>query len=137
MMTGDTPFLGGITVSAGALVAGNGNPFPTNNNNQITVNGRTFDLNGFNVRLSRLGGNATGKVLLGANTLTAGNNASSAEFQGVISGSGGYVKVGSISQVLSGTNTFTGGITITEGSLYLPITAAAGLVGTPTPVTAI
>src|SRR5437867_10861596 len=118
MMTGDTPFLGGITVSAGALVAGNGNPFPTNNNNQITVNGRTFDLNGFDVRLSRLGGNATGKVLLGTNTLTAGGG-QSAGFSGVISGSGGYGKVGSRFQGLSRTNTFTGGITITEGALLL------------------
>ena len=106
---GTTSYLGGITASAGTLVAGNGTPFPTNNNNAITINGSTLDLNGFDVRLSRLAGNVSGSVLLGANTLTAGNAASSATFSGVISGTGGYVKVGLTSQVLSGTNTFTGG----------------------------
>jgi autotransporter-associated beta strand protein len=127
MMTGNTPnFLGGVTASAGTLVAGSDTPFPTNNANPITINSSTFDLNGFNVKLSRLGGNVNGSVLLGTNTLTAGNDASSAEFSGVMSGTGGYLKVGAISQVLSGTNTFSGGITITAGSLYLPTNAITG-----------
>jgi autotransporter-associated beta strand protein len=120
-----TSFLGGVTASAGTLVAGNGNPFPTNNNNQITINGSTFDLNGFDVRVSRLGGNATGSVLLGTNTLTAGG-AQSSEFSGVINGTGGYVKVGSVSQVLSGTNTFSGGILITESVVYFPTNGLSG-----------
>ena len=125
-----TNYLGVVRVTGGVLAAGNGTPFPTNNNNVINVNsGGTLDLNGFDVRLSRMGSDAnnlTGSVLLGTNTLTAGNNASSSEFLGVISGSGGYVKVGSISQVLTGTNTFTGGITITDGSLYLPTNGVTG-----------
>jgi fibronectin-binding autotransporter adhesin len=119
---GTTNFLGGITASAGTLVAGSSTPFPTNNNNQITINGSTLDLNGFDVRLSRLSGNVSGSVLLGANTLTAGCSRT-AEFKGVISGTGGYVKVGPTSQVLSGTNTFTGGILITEGPVYFPTNA--------------
>jgi fibronectin-binding autotransporter adhesin len=114
-----TSYLGGITASAGTLVAGNSTPFPTNNNNTITINGSTLDLNSFDVRLSRLAGNVSGSVLLGPNTLTAGCTVSS-EFKGVISGTGGYVKVGGTSQVLSGTNTFTGGILITEGPVYFP-----------------
>jgi fibronectin-binding autotransporter adhesin len=128
MATGDstTSFLGGITASAGTLAAGNNTPFPTNNNNQVTLNGSILDLNGFDLTLSRLGGNATGQVLLGSKTLTAGNNASSAEFAGVISGTGGYVKVGTISEVLSGTNTFSGGITIKEGALYLSTNGLSG-----------
>ncbi|MEP6662883.1 MAG: autotransporter-associated beta strand repeat-containing protein [Verrucomicrobiota bacterium] len=125
-----TSFLGTNVVSGGTLVAGNRLPLPTNNNAPLLVNnGGTLDLNGFDIIMSRLGSsgnNFTGSVLLGTNTLTVGNNASSSEFQGIISGSGGYVKVGSVSQVLSGSNTFTGGITITAGSLYFPTNAIAG-----------
>jgi autotransporter-associated beta strand protein len=114
-----TSFLGGITASAGTLAAGSSTPFPTNNDNNITMTSATLDLNGFDVRLRRLAGNAASIVQLGANTLTAGGG-QSAEFSGSIRGTGGYVKVGSVSQVLSGTNTFSGGILITEGALYLP-----------------
>src|SRR5207249_2702678 len=111
--------------SAGTLVAGNSTPFPTNNNNQITMNASTLDLNGSNVRLARMAGNVNGKVLLGANTLTAGC-ALSSEFSGVISGTGGYVKVGTTSQTLSGTNTFSGGITINESVIYFPTNIVTG-----------
>jgi fibronectin-binding autotransporter adhesin len=117
----DAGFLGGITATAGTLAAGNAAPFPTNNNNIITLTGSTLDLNGFNVRLSRLSGNTAGKVLLGTNTLSIVNNGPSGQtFSGVISGTGGLIKGGTISQVLNGTNTFTGGILITEGPVYFP-----------------
>jgi autotransporter-associated beta strand protein len=120
-----TSFLGGITASAGTLVAGSGTPFPTNNDNNITLTSATLDLNGFDVRLRRLAGNAASVVQLGTKTLTAGGG-QSAEFLGSIKGTGGYVKVGSVSQVLSGTNTFSGGILIAEGALYLPTNGLSG-----------
>ncbi|HSU53469.1 MAG TPA: autotransporter-associated beta strand repeat-containing protein, partial [Candidatus Dormibacteraeota bacterium] len=124
-----TTFLGGITASAGTLVAGSDTPFPTNAGNAITLTGSVLDLNGFDVRLSRLSGNASGSVLLGSRTLTMANPGSGGlEFSGVISGSGGIVKVGSTSQVLSGTNTFNGGILIAEGALYF---STNGLSGSP------
>ena len=51
-----TSYLGGITASAGTLVAGSGTPFPTNNDNNITLTSATLDLNGFDVRLRRMAG---------------------------------------------------------------------------------
>src|SRR5262249_1509057 len=94
----------------------------------ITVNS-IFDLNGFDVTISRLAGNASGSVLLGTHTLTFAPGTGGAEFSGVISGTGGLRKINSaVSQVLSGTNTFYGGITIVEGALYLSTNAVTGSV---------
>ncbi len=62
------------------------------------------------------------EVVLGANTLTDnanGNGYDRAIFGGVISGTGGFVKTGTATQVLSGTNTYSGGTTISQGTLQL------------------
>lgn len=54
-----------------------------------------------------------------ANTSTIDTNGLDAEFSGVLSGSGGLVKTGSGILTLTNTNTFTGGVAITEGTLAL------------------
>jgi autotransporter-associated beta strand protein len=62
------------------------------------------------------------EVVLGANTLTDdanGNGYYRPIFGGVISGTGGFVKTGTATQVLSGTNTYSGGTTISQGTLQL------------------
>jgi autotransporter-associated beta strand protein len=128
ILAGDNQaYLGAVAINAGTVLLGSTTALSTNGQTSVAA-GATLNLNGFDNRVFRLAG--AGSVILGSGNLTAGNNASSSEFSGVISGSGGYTKVGSVSQVLSGTNTFTGGITIAEGALYLPITAAANITGT-------
>ncbi|MCL2760799.1 MAG: autotransporter outer membrane beta-barrel domain-containing protein [Desulfuromonadales bacterium] len=78
----------------------------------------------------------TGVVNLGTNTLTIGNNNSTsngsliddANFAGTINGTGNLVKTGTLTQILSGNNTYTGTTTVSGGALYIDgdQTAATG-----------
>ncbi len=118
-------YLGELRINAGTVLLGSAAALPPNNIVNVHTNS-TLDLGGYDAVVARLGGaGGSGRVLLGSKTLTAGSTSSS-EFTGVISGTGGYVKVGTTSQVLSGTNTFTGGITINESVIYFPTNILTG-----------
>jgi autotransporter-associated beta strand protein len=70
-----------------------------------------------------------GSYILGANELTVGGNGNSTEVSGVISGVGGsLVKVGQGTQTLSGINTYTGGTTISAGTLQLGTLASTAAI---------
>jgi fibronectin-binding autotransporter adhesin len=59
-----------------------------------------------------------GSVTLGANTLTVGsNNEATPDFSGVISGTGGFTKIGTGQQSFSGTNLYSGATNINAGVL--------------------
>ena len=78
----------------------------------------TLDLNGFNNTIGALSGaNAASKVLLGAGTLTVGGLGYSGTFNGIISGTGGLIKVGAGTLNLTGANTYTGDTTVSAGIL--------------------
>jgi autotransporter-associated beta strand protein len=86
----------------------------------------TLDLNNYSTTVGALA-NATGtptghRVLLGSATLSVGGNDKSTTFSGVISGSGGLIKIGSGTQTLTGINSYQGGTTFNNGYL-----AVAGL----------
>jgi autotransporter-associated beta strand protein len=76
----------------------------------------------------------SGKVFLGANNLKIGSNNLNTEFSGVISDAGPYTgktggsltKIGTAILTLSGANTYTGGTTITEGTLLISNTSGSG-----------
>lgn len=100
------------------------------------------------VTLGRVGGGATATLALGASNQiaglsdTAGNtdnvslgsytltidvaSGASDTFSGVIGGTGALVLAGSGTETLTGINTFTGGITVSSGTLALASAAAAG-----------
>jgi len=59
------------------------------------------------------------KILLTGGTLTAGDATPTLTFAGVISGTGGLTKQGTGVLVLTGTNTFTGPVSITNGKLQV------------------
>jgi autotransporter-associated beta strand protein len=62
-------------------------------------------------------GAATSLVKLNANTLTLGNSSGTTTFAGVISGTGGLIKDGASTQILSGANTYSGSTTVNGGTL--------------------
>ena len=82
---------------------------------------------GGGVAIGSLGGDSTGKVLLGNNGLTLGldNPAGTgslidgASFAGNISGNGGLVKEGNGTQIFSGNLTYTGDTVLNQGSLIV------------------
>ena len=52
-------------------------------------------------------------------SLSIGNNNAAASHSGVISGSGSLTKIGTGNQTLSGTNSYTGGTVVSEGTLTI------------------
>jgi len=107
-------FLGPITVSAGTLAVGGSSALQANA--VVTATG-TLDLNGFNGSVVGLA--SAGSVNLRAGTLTIANAGTSRNFTGVISGTGGLIISNAVSQQIEGNNTFSGGILIQLGTLFL------------------
>jgi outer membrane autotransporter protein len=87
----------------------------------VTNAGGAFDITALsNGGMTARSIEGAGSFALGSNQLTVGSNNLSTEVSGVISGAGGsLVKVGAGTLTLSGTNTYTGQTTITEGAINL------------------
>lgn len=115
-VSGANNYSGATTVSAGTLRVGAASTLPSQT--QLSVSGgATFDLNSIATTVGSLAG--AGSVTLGSASLTTGVNNGSTSFSGVISGTGGLVKDGSGTQTLTGTNTFSGALTISNGGVVL------------------
>ncbi len=129
VLGGANDFAGAATITAGTLKLGAAEVIP---DGQYLINNGTLDLNNLNERIAGVSG--TGAINLGSATLTIGTNSGSKQFDGTISGTGGLIKTGTISHVLAGVNTFSGGILITQGPIYFrtnvgfagPITRSTG-----------
>lgn len=137
----DNAFTGGVTVSGGILQAGNSNALNSAGTNTVTfsssvVAGTKLQLNGNNIKIAGLAsGSTTGSPVVEnasatASTLTI-QNASTFTYAGVIQdGTGGgafsLVKDGVGTQILTGTNLYTGGTTINGGILSINKDAALG-----------
>jgi autotransporter-associated beta strand protein len=80
--------------------------------------------------IASLTGAASSSVILASHTLTMGDATSSTTYAGGISGTGALVKDDASTQILSGTNTYTGGTTINAGTLS--ITGGSALADTGT-----
>ena len=59
----------------------------------------------------------SGNVAVGSGTLNVGGNSSITTYSGNLSGAGAFVKVGSNTQTLSGTNSYSGGTLVSHGGL--------------------
>jgi autotransporter-associated beta strand protein len=127
-LTGNNTYSGTTWVNSGTLKAGSAGAFSANSKYSFNTNGTTagiLDLGTNSQSIGMLDGSSNGQVKLGANTLTLTGQASSAAadrtFGGVISGTGSLIVTGTggNSQILSGTNTFTGGVTVSGGTLVI------------------
>lgn len=116
ILTGGNNYSGATTVNGGILQIGTANSvqvIPDRSAVSIGATG-TLDLNNNNETIGSLAGAAGGLVTLGTGTLTTGLDNSSTDFSGVISGTGGLVKIGTGTQTLSGANTFTGPVILSN-----------------------
>jgi fibronectin-binding autotransporter adhesin len=120
-LSASNSYSGGTTLSLGTLALGNANALGSGN---LTVNGGTLDLGGNNLTAANLGGTG-GTISLGTNTLTA-SMTSGRQFNGTISGGGDLVKTGASFLTLAGSNSYTGGTTISDGTLFV---TGAGTLG--------
>ncbi|MCI3206280.1 MULTISPECIES: autotransporter-associated beta strand repeat-containing protein [Pandoraea] len=117
-LTGTSSAGGGITVRAGTLTL-QGGAFANASPLALTGNTATLDLsNAGGMNYGALSGVSGATVLIGGQTLTIGD-AGNSTYGGTISGTGGIVKQGTGSLLLSGAQTFTGGINIAAGRLAL------------------
>ena len=125
-LNGNNSLTGGVTISAGTLQIGNPGTLNSAAPNVVTDNG-TLTLNGNSVTVASLSGSG---IVQNANaaraTLTvAVSNGGSASFAGTLQdGSGGGTLSlvvngsGNGEQNLSGVNTFTGGVTVNNGTSF-------------------
>ncbi|HEU0209793.1 MAG TPA: autotransporter-associated beta strand repeat-containing protein [Candidatus Udaeobacter sp.] len=85
------------------------------------INGGVLDMIGPDsqvpMTIGSLEGDSTGEVHLGSRHLTVGGNGLSATFNGVVGGGGFLIKTGNEKLILAGANTYTGGTTVTGGTL--------------------
>ena len=91
------------------------------------ASGAALNLNGFNQTIGSLTG--AGNVGLGSATLTTGADNTSTIFSGVISGAGGLAKIGAGAFTLTGASTYSGGTSLSLGTLGVGNNSALGLGG--------
>lgn len=123
-MNAQNTYTGTTTISAGTLEAGGVNTLSPVSA-VVLAGGGTLDLNNYDNRLASLSGG--GNVTLGTGTLTVGN-ATSTTYSGIISGSGGLVKIGAGTLSLAGENTY-GSTTIMAGILSAGAGGTSGTLG--------
>jgi fibronectin-binding autotransporter adhesin len=116
-LTGHNTYTGDTLVGAGTLAIGAGGSIATSDALKL-ASGAGFDIShGGNQTVTDLIGAAGSTIKLGSNQLTFGTATASAVFAGDISGSGSLFKQGSGTAILAGTNTYTGGTTVSTGTL--------------------
>ncbi len=140
ILTGANTYTGATTVSAGTLAishasglggtgAGAGTTVAsgaTLDLQGVTVGAETLTLNGGTLATSTGSSSLSGDVAMGANS-TASVAGSQLNLSGVVSGTGfSLTKTGSGSLIVSGANTYSGGTTISAGTLQLGAGGATG-----------
>src|SRR5271165_4117837 len=125
-LSGNNTYGGATTVALGTLQAGSSTAFSANSAYTVTSN---LDLNGFSNTIGSLTG--TGTVLnngAATVTLTVGAENTTTAFSGVIQNGLGVLqltKTGTGTLILAGNNTYTGGTTISAGTLQIDGTSGS------------
>ncbi|MCW1924456.1 autotransporter-associated beta strand repeat-containing protein [Luteolibacter arcticus] len=124
---GNNTFTGTVALTQGTVAVGGANAFGGSANSVVMSGSANLRSGAFGnpLVIGDLTGAATNTIDKGSQLLTI-SSANSAEFAGVISGSGGLTKSGSGTQNLSGANTYTGTTTVNGGTLRVNGSLAAG-----------
>ncbi|MBV8415417.1 MAG: autotransporter-associated beta strand repeat-containing protein, partial [Verrucomicrobia bacterium] len=127
ILTGVNTYSGATNITAGTLQAGSSAALSANSAFSV---GATLDLHGFNNTIGSLSG--SGVVTndgVSPATLSAGGNNTNTTFSGTLtdgSASLGFTKAGIGTMILSGGNTYTGGTTVSSGTLQIGNGATSG-----------
>ncbi len=128
-------YTGATTINGGLMELFTANAIPSGSAVTLANSAAaTLDLNNLNDTIASLSGGGTtgGNVGLGTGTLTTGNS-SSTVYAGIISGTGGSLDVvGTGTFTLTGANAYTGGTTISQGTLAVFDLAGGDPLGTGT-----
>ncbi|WP_199098414.1 autotransporter-associated beta strand repeat-containing protein [Dyella sp. ASV21] len=130
-VNGGLDSLKGVNAGVNSIVQLNGNWTNANAALALTGSGASVTLNGAGLAVSI--GNLTGVAGTtingaGASQRFTVNMTSDGEYAGALKGTLGFTKDGGSALILSGTNTYTGGTTITSGLLQLGNGGASGSV---------
>jgi fibronectin-binding autotransporter adhesin len=125
LLSGSSSYTGGTRVTSGSLAVGNGNALGTGS---LAVDGGVLDLNGQSLSVGTLSGSSGGVVtsaVAGAASLTVNQTANSGFAASIQNGAGvvSLAKSGIGVLHMSGSNSYSGGTTVTEGQVR---TAASG-----------
>jgi autotransporter-associated beta strand protein len=111
-LTGNNSYSGPTFIVGGKLTAGSGTAFGNGLSAVDIIAGGTMALGSFANSVGSVTGDSTTFINLGTGELTTGALNTTTTFAGVISGAGVFEVVGSSETILTGANTFTGGISI-------------------------
>lgn len=117
-LIGANSYSGGTTINSGTLAIGPGGSLSAFGIVNLANTGVAFDISGASAdqTVGGLSGTAGSTVTLGGRNLTLAN-ATNQTFNGTITGTGGLIKEGSGTQILAGTNSYTGNTIIDAGTL--------------------
>ncbi|QQE12265.1 autotransporter-associated beta strand repeat-containing protein [Planctomycetota bacterium] len=126
-LNGMNTYGGGTNINAGTIIAVGGNAIGDIGPVTLAdVSGATLQLNSDETIGSLAGGGSTGgEVNLQSHTLVVGDE-NDTTFDGVVSGTGALVKHGTGILTLTGTNTYSGGTTLSAGGITVGSDNAIG-----------
>ena len=130
VLSASDTYSGGTTVGGGTLQLGNAAALGSTSGG-LAVSSGALDLHGYSLGVGALSGAGTINNLSGASTytLTVGNGNASGTFSGAIQNTTGAIaltKTGTGTLVLGGSDTYSGGTTLSAGQLNLNNAAALG-----------
>jgi len=120
-LSGANTYTGATTVAAGTLKAGSATALGVTSAATV-ASGATLDIAGFSTSLGSLAGLGTVTNSGSAATLTVGGDNTSTTFSGILQNGAGTLaltKAGTGTLIFTGGNTYTGGTTISDGSLQI------------------
>ncbi len=133
-LSGSSNYGGGTTIQAGTLQLGSNAALGAGTGSLVVNLGGLLDLNGFSAGVGALNGGGTidNVAGVGASTLTFGNGGANGTFSGTIqnsspTGTVALVKTGAGAQILSGVNAYSGGTTLSAGTLAITNASSLGL----------